>query len=347
MNTEYRLFGATGPQVSREATHHSRLDEMAKCLAAAPGCAAVRLFWADAVVSVEGPDLGEWQRWVGKRAPSEQQMVHFMMPNIEAAWRGEVRTRSLNEAKELWYSHGSWDEPAPMCAEVGGQPTPGVFVRRSPHAEGEEWFEGKDQAPRDWRKVTWPTRPTREHVAHFLPGVKSNRWNHMLLHTKPSEAAVGVLLDYSGVDLRFLTRTPLSGQGPEGRQSPEPEACVTILGGPKGMSEAVKEILRESFENAKVPLLEVCLGPEEEMAHACVAFLRLQDDAGLYRAALVDLLRLGPAAYHKLLEVMEAAARGRAGYWTPPIALLEAARSRSPRRNAGHRVMTGAGHVVL
>merc|ERR1719193_411143 len=138
MNTEYRLFGEDGPRVNREATHAGRLDEMAKCLAAAPGCAAVRLFWADAVVSIEGPELGEWQRWIGKRAPSEQQMVAFMLPNIQAAARGEARTRTLKEAKAAWYSHGAWGAPAPDAPALGGQPTPGVHVRRAALQEGEE-----------------------------------------------------------------------------------------------------------------------------------------------------------------------------------------------------------------
>lgn len=311
MNTEYRLFGPDGPQVKREATHHSRLDEMAKCLGVAPGHAAVRFFWADAVVSVEGPDLGEWQRWVGKRAPSEQQMVKFLLPNIEAAWRGETRTRTFEEAKSLWYTHGNWDEPALACAETGGQPTPGIFVHRSPQLEDEEWFDLPESAPvaKDWSSFSWPTRPTRESATRFLRDLRSNPWNHIRTLSDPSEAAMGVLLDVAGANVRFLAQSPLGGRGASDGGSSEPEACVTVLGGPKGISQPMKEAISDTFKAAGTPLVKMCLGPCEEMAHACVAFLRLQDDAGLFRATAVDLLRTGHDGYQELLESVEAAAR--------------------------------------
>jgi len=347
MNTEYRLFGKDGPTVSGASAHVGRLDEMAKCLAAAPGSAAVRLFWADAVISVEGPDLGDWQFWIGKRAPSEQQMICFLLPNIHAAWRGEKRTRTVKEAKQLWYSHGSWDDPAPQVESVGGQPTPGIFVWKNPKLDGEEWWDNPPPEPEPgyWREGSWPLRPTREHVAHFLGSLRTSRWSHVDLKSEESEAAAGLLLEYSGVDLRFLARRPLSHRSwvPIARR-PDPEACAMILGGPKGMSEPVKDLIREAFRVvADTPLLEVCLGPREEMAHACVAFMRLQDDAGFFRAAVVDLYRLGREGFESLVAAAEQAMRARLATWRPAKSgcsnigggARERSRTPSPKAAAG------------
>lgn len=309
LNTEYRLYGSEGPQVTKAATHIGRLDEMAKCLGVAPGQAALRFFWADATISIEGPDLGDWQYWIGKRAPSEQQMANFLLPNIEAAWRGETRTRTLEEAKEVWYEHATWYEPAPACLERGGQPTPGINVQRSFPIEGEDWLNIEEQClPRDWRHYTWPTRPTRTSAEIWLKAVRSNRWSHRQLLEAPSEAAVGVLLDVDGADVRFISQSPLSKASlTSGRRGTDPSACITVLGGPKGISDPFKTVIREVFFAAGVPLLEACLGPREEMAHACVAFLRLQEDAGLFKAAMVDLLRTGKKGYQVLMDRVEAA----------------------------------------
>jgi len=111
--------------------------------------------------------------------------------------------------------------------------------------------------------------------------------------------------DVDGADLQFLSTQPLSARGHQGRQNPS--TSITVLGGPKGISSSVKLLLKDAFKASHIPLLEVCLGPEEEMAHACVAFLRLQDDAGRFRAAVYDLLNLGKEGYARLRQLADAA----------------------------------------
>mmetsp|Transcript_102642 Transcript_102642/g.299423 ORF Transcript_102642/g.299423 Transcript_102642/m.299423 type:complete len:368 (+) Transcript_102642:72-1175(+) len=308
LNTEYRLFGPDGPAVTPDATHQHRLDEMAKCLGVAPAYGALRLFWADAVISVEGPDLGSWMYWMGQRAPSEQQLVRFLWPNIQAACRGDLRTRTVGEAKAAWWLA---QDPANEAQLSGwdGQPTPGIFVWRNREDEGEDWEHGVEWG--DAGRRAWPTRPTSEHMQHFLGRLRSNPYSHISSWAEPSEAAVGLLLDIDGVDLRFLSSSPLSR--PPASGGPEPKAFVAVLGGPKGVSPPFKELVRTAFASHGTPLLEASLGPREQMAHACVAFLRLQEDAGLLRAAAVDLLRLGRGGYAKLLGRVETAlAKGSA-----------------------------------
>lgn len=307
LNTEYRLFGPQGPEVCPEATHCGRLDEAAKVLAVAPGYAAVRLFWADGVVSVEGPALGEWMRWMGQRAPSEQQMVTFMWPNIMAACRGELWTWSITQAKSAWWATGGGAHAQPTKESSSGQPTPGVFVWRNRQEPGEEWWDNSDSPDaRTWAgRREWPLRPTAENLAHFLAGIRSNPWSHMHLSQTASRAVVGVMLDVDGASVRFGAGSPLSRHS--ALDEPDPEACVAILGGPKGISESIKALVRDVFQEHSIPLVKVCLGPHEQMAHACVAYLRLQEDAGLFRAAVMDLLRLGSLRYEEFFTALDAA----------------------------------------
>lgn len=119
MNTEFQLYDDHGPTVSLQATHKSRLDEMAKCITVVPGFAAVRVFWADAVLSVEGPDLAKLMRFLGKRAPTEQQISKFLWPNINAAWHGQNWTRSLQQAIDRWTGHEEyWQELLAVCRGI-------------------------------------------------------------------------------------------------------------------------------------------------------------------------------------------------------------------------------------
>jgi len=280
MNTEYVLFGPDGPRVNPEKTHWGRLDEMAKCLAVSPADAVVRLFWADAMVTAEGPDLGTWMNRIGRKAPSEQQMSKFLWPNIKAAGHGEDWTLRPDQAAASW----DWDA-GDFQPNVRGQPTPGIFVHRSALDMEDRW---------DPAQPSWPTRPTAKVVEDCL---------RQLRRTHDSDA-MGLLLDYDGVDLRCFGTTPVVGDA----QS-EPQACVTILGGPKGISQPFKAMLRSAFRSHAVPLLEVCLGPEQQMAHACVAHLRLEADAGRLHPALMDLLSLGRERYEKLYASVEATLR--------------------------------------
>eukprot|EP00439_Symbiodinium_sp_Y106_P066147 s1379_g10.t1 len=285
MNTAYCLYASDGPQVALEATFRGRLDEMAKCLAVAPADAAVRLFWADAVVSIEGDDLSTWMRFLTKRAPSEQQTCEFLWPNIVAAGEGRRACRSVEEAMESW--------TADTEAE---QPTPGIDVRKPKIAEEllkreleESWFE-------------WPRQPTAECAHHFLKKLRMGWSTDTNGESRPS--VVGMLLDIDGATLKPYCASPLS---PPARHVADPEVCVTILGGPKGISPRFKACLQDVFGTLAVPLLKVRLGPEEEMAHACLAYLRLQEDAGLLKAAVTDLLRLGPSGYGSLIASSERA----------------------------------------
>ncbi|CAE6972459.1 ASB2, partial [Symbiodinium sp. CCMP2456] len=285
MNTAYCLYASDGPQVALEATFRGRLDEMAKCLAVSPADAAVRLFWADAVISVEGDDLSTWMRFLTKRAPSEQQTCQFLWPNIVAAGEGRRACRGVEEAIESWTADAEAE-----------QPTPGIDVWKPKIAEEllqreleESWFE-------------WPRQPTAESAHHFLKKLQM-RWSRDTNgESRPS--VVGMLLDIDGATLKPYCASPLS---PPARHVSDPEVCVTILGGPKGISPGFKACLQDVFGTLAVPLLKVRLGPEEEMAHACLAYLRLQDDAGLLKAAVTDLLRLGPSRYASLVASSERA----------------------------------------
>ncbi|CAE8690080.1 unnamed protein product, partial [Polarella glacialis] len=190
LNTEYRLFTSTGPQVSTEATHWSRLDEVAKCIAVAPANASLRIFWADAVISVEGDGLGKWMRFVRKKAPSEQQLSKFLYPNIAAAWRGERSTRTVNEAMASRESDGAASEE---------KPTPGIRVWRSEPDDGEAFC---------WSGAGWPRGPTSESLRYFL---QPSQYAWFLDHKGPeAPQVVGVLLDVDGTPLRCLSASPLS-----------------------------------------------------------------------------------------------------------------------------------------
>lgn len=294
MNTEYRLFGKRGPEVAPWATHWSRLDEMAKCLAVSPGFAAFRIFWADSVISVEGSGLGEWMRFIGKRAPSEQQMVKFLWANIHAAWYGRKKTRTMRQARAA----EDWIEDYATCDL---QPVPGVYVWRNGHCDDEVWdaCEAVEKGKR-----TWPSRPTVENLAFYVGRLLINDMSHVRKSHVASEAAVGLLLDVEGAQLRFWSEAPLSSPKKGTR---DPEACVTVLGGPLGIPESTKALIQAAFAVERIPLLKVSLGPDEQMAHVCVAHIRIAESTGSYKAAVVDLHRLGPEKYAKLLRIGDAA----------------------------------------
>ncbi|CAJ1367792.1 unnamed protein product [Effrenium voratum] len=264
LNTHYMLFGPYGPRVALQGTHKGRFDELLKCLAVAPPNAAVRLFWADAVVSMEGDELSHWMRFVGKNAPSEQQMARFLWPNIYAAWQGHPSFRSLEQAKADWAQCGH------------DQPTPGVSVWKYENTEG--WQDSWTDADPDW-----PRQPTASSISFYLRKLQT-QWKEL------GQTAVGLLLDTEGVPLRFFSESPLC----ENSRSRAPQAAV-----------------QQSFESQGITLLQVSLGPHEEVAHACVAYLRLEDDAGRLRAALTDLLLLGRAGYESMGRQAEATMRRR------------------------------------
>ncbi|CAE6945507.1 unnamed protein product [Symbiodinium natans] len=291
MNTAYCLYASDAPLVSLEATHWGRLDEMAKCLAVASADAVVRLFWADAVISVEGDDLSTWMRFVGKRAPTEQQTCQFLWPNIVAAGKGRPACRTAKEAMESWTAHGH-DEP-----------TPGIDVRK-PKISEELLKQDLENSC-----FEWPRQPTAESAQNFLKKLQKTWRTDTGGTSRPT--VVGMLLDIDGVMLKPYCASPLSRPT---RDVGEPKVCVTVLGGPKGISPSFKECLQEIFCALAIPLLEVRLGPHEEMAHACLAHLRLQDDAGLLKAAVTDLLRLGmpPQMETTLLQVSVLFARSSA-----------------------------------
>jgi len=293
----YKLFGSNGPEVSIEQTHRSRLDELSKCLAVAPADASVRLFWADAVVSIAGPEMAYWTYFIGSRAPSEQGMARLLVQNIEAAWRGNWWTRSFQQAKEAvdacqdWNAVGASQDTSAEHSDEHGQPVPGVFVWKNVPLDGENWEQ--------WNADGWPLRPIAESVDYFL--------TKLTYECGGSGTVVGVLLDVDGADLQFLSTQPLSAKGESGRGGPS--TSVTVLGGPKGISGSVKQLIKDGFKAGQIPLVEVCLGPEEQMAHACVAYLRLQDDAGRFRPAICDLLNLGMQGYVRLRQLVDAALR--------------------------------------
>jgi len=326
LNTDYRLYGPAAadgtPEVSPEASHWGRLDELAKCLAVSPTSAAMRLFWYDAVISIEGPDLGEWMQYTSKRAPSEQQIIRFLWPNIRAACWGECRTPTVSEAIAKDQARCAAEQSAEAGAWRGDatQLTPGIFVRRRGAGAGQEAPEGAN-----WWEAGFPMA---EDMGHFLGRARGNPHSHFKYSDVPSEGAMGVLLDVDGAPLRFLTAWPLSEAGPD--RAPDPKACVTVLGGPKGIAVPVKEALSQAFAAQGVPLVKASFGWFEEMAHACIAYVRLEDDAGRYRAALVDLLRLGHGGYRELVGTIEAELWRSRGAKAPPAKV-----ARLPRRRKG------------
>jgi hypothetical protein len=66
------------------------------------------------------------------------------------------------------------------------------------------------------------------------------------------------------------------------------------------------EQLHSTFAMNSVPLLEVSLAPIEQHLYACLAFLKLQEDAGKLKAALVDLREMGPEGYTQQVLAAEA-----------------------------------------
>lgn len=269
MNTEYRLFSSKGPKVSPEKTFWSRLDEMCKVLAVSDAHATVRLFWADGVVTVGGPDLGRWMKTTGRKAPSEQQMAKLVYPNIVAAWHGKTKTFTVQEALE------KYDMKKDEFIDAGCQPTPGIYV----------WKSEKELNSPEWGEA-YCTEPAREFVCEYLSKFYSGD-------------TIGVLLDYDGAELRCFGTSPLYDNN-------SIKNTITILGGPKGIADPFKAMMRDCFNAKSIPMVDICLGPNQQMAHACIAYLRLEADAGRLRPALLDLHHLGPNGYKSRFDCLEA-----------------------------------------
>merc|ERR1712032_1167097 len=119
---------------------------------------------------------------------------------------------------------------------------------------------------------------------------------------------VGVLLEYSGADVKFIAKRPLA----EASLVPDgigllPETCVTMLGGPKGISRGVVELIRQTFKTESTPLLEIALGEQQQMAHVCMGHLRIADASHHCKSTLTDLYRLGPSGYKDFLIAVDEA----------------------------------------
>eukprot|EP00928_Gymnodinium_smaydae_P013041 TRINITY_DN14753_c1_g3_i1.p1 TRINITY_DN14753_c1_g3~~TRINITY_DN14753_c1_g3_i1.p1 ORF type:complete len:359 (-),score=39.45 TRINITY_DN14753_c1_g3_i1:71-1147(-) len=328
-NTYYYLYGKDGPNVHRSFSWWSRLDELAKCVGAATS-QSMRLVFADAVISIEGMDLWNWMRFLGQTAPSEQQMVKMLTPNIEAAWRGEDRTWTLDEAQDMYRAEGGgWSPDSYGIPPKAGQPTPGVFVwrncwKRVAQKDVAQLAVNPGELPEGVEtKVSdgWAASDTRSYesslhdgvganVAHFLSCIRRRAGSDASLGSaKPP--AVGVLLEYSGAALRFLSTRPLATADAAPAESCElPDICVTMLGGPKGISAGVIDVIRRSFKACDMPLLEIALGEQQQMAHVCMGYLRVEDQCGRYKAALCDLFRLGHRGYAEFMSAIDAALPG-------------------------------------
>jgi len=180
-----------------------------------------------------------------------------------------------------------------------GQPTPGVFVHRSTNNACHEAHTSGEYVQH------YPTEPAADNAGHFLKMLRRHLRDGANEDAEPASSVAtprlfGVLLDYDGADLRCFSTRSLAGEWKSA-----PQACVMILGGPKGISAPFQKMVRDTFQSQNVPLVSVCLGPEQQMAHACIAYLRLEEDAKRLRPALLDLLRLGQKGYTKLCTEIE------------------------------------------
>lgn len=364
-NTHYVLFGPNGPKAHEEYSWVSRIDELAKCIGASTG-QDMRLIFADCVINIEGHDMWHWMRHVGQTAPSEQQMVKMLLPNMHAAFRGDRRVWSLKEAQDAYNKSGFGPGSSWEAQPHAGQPTPGVLVWRNswgdsprdaekPSAEQlagdsvsakladdhdaavsketetpavsketetpavgdalSEKTESAAKADGGETKKDW-TAWEAEREADLHKGVRANV-DHILgridtltngVEKPATPIAFGVLLEYAGANLRFLAKRPLAdaSMASDGIGN-LPACCITILGGPKGMTSGVIEAVRETFKARGVMMLTVALGEQQQMAHVCMGYLRVEDQSGRYKAALTDLLRLGQPGYADFMAAVDAA----------------------------------------
>jgi hypothetical protein len=278
MNTEYNLFNDEGPIVSAYATYKGQFDEICKCLASPPFGAVVRAFYADGVITVNSREFNKWMRYIGRAATSEQDVAYLIWFNLEAAWRGEKRALTWEEATASLDSHGFGDIDS---WKPGPQPVPGVLVSRHVPVLGMA------------NPLQQTVQAAKDYLQEFIRSVPS----------MPASTVIGALLDLEGAQLRFASSHPLPSTKPN---FVLPRACVTVLGVPKRIPEDLKKMLHGVFADLGSPMLEISLGQYEEMTHTCVSFLRVQDNGGFYKAALADLLNLGQKRYAEFIASLEA-----------------------------------------
>jgi len=273
--------------------------------------------------SLEGDDFWQWLCFLKRTAPCEQLICQMLIPNIEAAWKGYGKTWTLSQAKSVFKDpDDGWDPCySKSPPKQPGQPTPGVFVWRN------KWFEERMKTDRDTTNAsagddsssstvataavssTQSTGDIADPEAHLHESVKKNLQHFFADLRKAHEADgcegapfVGVLLEYSGADVKFMAKRPLA----EASSAPDgigilPETCITMLGGPKGISSGVVELIRQTFKSGSTPLLEIALGEQQQMAHVCMGHLRIADASHHYKSTLTDLYRLGPDGYKSFM----------------------------------------------
>merc|ERR1712183_651091 len=84
---------------------------------------------------------------------------------------------------------------------------------------------------------------------------------------------------------------------------------------------ALKGLLSEVFKLQHVPMVQVSFGEHEQMAHVCQSFVRVQDDAGLLRSTLTDLLQLGQEGSAQFVTSCEASRPRGPPFGKQPVSL--------------------------
>lgn len=301
MNDHYNLFGEDGaPAVTPQKSFHGRLDECMRCLGDLDGHVVVHIFFADGVIVVSGPDLLSWMRYTGMKVPSEQNLIELIWPNILAASKGEFRTWSCGEAKAARIKG--------QASEWKGQPTPGVYVWQnnwSKQCEGVYAWKNDLSNGQENRESIGLVENLKYAMQSLVESQISNKEPQRVLEplSQRSGCVLGLLLEQEGVALHFLTRKPMNQ---EIKTTCVPKTVVTVLGGPKGVKTETKRSLHEVFQSQGISLLEVSLGQTEQMAHTCLAYLRMMLEDNRLIPALTDLISLGPQRYAELQLALEA-----------------------------------------
>merc|ERR1719161_341742 len=188
-----------------------------KCIGELGAKTVVYIFFADGFIAIAGPDLLCWMHYTRKTVPSEQNLIEFIWPNIQAAWRAEFRTWSFREAKAA-----AWSALNGQASELKGQPTPGVYVWRSQVA---------DEEPIGY------SAGLVDNLQYAMKLFLNSRIEPQRAFEPPDGCVVGLLLDQDGVELRFFTTKPMIK---EFQEACVPRTVVTILGGPKGVPLGTK-----------------------------------------------------------------------------------------------------------